>query len=202
MAKLYFYYSTMNAGKSTLLLQSNHNYQERGMKTLILTPKIDTRYETDHVHSRIGLKAPAISFEGQDNLFDVIKNQYEQEHIHCIFVDEAQFLSKQQVYELSDVVDELNIPVLCYGLRNDFQSEPFEGSIYLLTWADELAEVKTVCHCGRKANHVARLNEAGEVIKNGQQIDIGGNDKYVSFCRRHFKEVFRRVTLFSTAQVC
>jgi thymidine kinase len=190
MAKLYFYYSTMNAGKSTLLLQSNHNYQERGMKTLILTPKIDTRFEVDHVHSRIGLKSPALGFEQNDNLFDLIKARHDESQIHCVFVDEAQFLNKQQVYELSDVVDILDIPVLCYGIRNDFQAEPFEGSIYLLTWADELAEVKTVCHCGRKANHVVRLNEAGQVVKMGQQVEIGGNDKYLSMCRKHFKQAF------------
>lgn len=190
MAKLYFYYSTMNAGKSTLLLQSNHNYQERGMKTLILTPKIDTRFEVDHVHSRIGLKSSALGFESKDDLFDLIKSRHDESKIHCLFVDEAQFLNKKQVYQLSDVVDLLNIPVLCYGIRNDFQAEPFEGSIYLLTWADELAEVKTICHCGRKANHVVRLNEAGEVVKLGQQVEIGGNDKYVSMCRKHFKQAF------------
>jgi thymidine kinase len=190
MAKLYFYYSTMNAGKSTLLLQSNHNYQERGMKTLILTPKIDTRFEENHVHSRIGLKSPALGFEGKDNLYDLINVRHEESALSCIFVDEAQFLNKQQVNELSDVVDILNIPVICYGLRNDFQAEPFEGSIYLLTWADELTEVKTVCHCGRKANHVVRLNEAGQVVKLGQQVEIGGNDKYVSMCRKHFKQAF------------
>lgn len=190
MAKLYFYYSTMNAGKSTMLLQSNYNYQERGMNTLVLTPKIDTRFETDHVHSRIGLKSPAIGFEAHDNLFEIIKKQHHTQTLNCVFVDEAQFLSKQQVYELSNVVDELNIPVLCYGLRNDFQAEPFEGSIYLLTWADELVEVKTICHCGRKANHVVRLNAQGEIVKKGQQVEIGGNDKYESLCRKHFKEGF------------
>jgi thymidine kinase len=193
MAKLYFYYSTMNAGKSTILLQSNHNYQERGMNTLILTPNIDDRFESGFVHSRIGLQSPAISFESKDNLFNIIQAENAKSKLSCIFVDEAQFLNKQQVYELSDVVDELDIPVLCYGLRNDFQAEPFEGSIYLLTWADELAEVKTVCHCGRKANHVVRLNEQGEVVQKGQQVEIGGNDKYESLCRRHFKIAFNAV---------
>lgn len=190
MAKLYFYYSTMNAGKSTLLLQSNYNYQERGMTTVVLTPKIDNRFDTNHVHSRIGLKSPAIGFDGNDNLFEIIQVQHKINKLNCVFIDEAQFLNKKQVFELSEVVDELNIPVLCYGIRNDFQSEPFEGSIYLLTWADELAEVKTVCHCGRKANHVVRLNEAGEVVKKGEQVEIGGNDKYESLCRKHFKAVF------------
>lgn len=199
MAKLFFYYSTMNAGKSTLLLQANHNYQERGMKTLILTPKIDDRFESGQVHSRIGLSSPAVGFDGNDDLFNIVKYQHEQGTLSCVFVDEAQFLTKAQVRELSDVVDELNLPVLCYGLRNDFQAEPFEGSIYLLTWADELSEVKTICHCGRKANHVVRLNEQGEVVQTGAQVEIGGNDKYVSMCRRHFKEAFKPIALNALA---
>lgn len=190
MAKLYFYYSSMNAGKSTLLLQANHNYLERGMRTLILTPKIDTRYEQNHVHSRIGLKFPALGFDAKDDLFSVIKKEQGEDRLHCVFVDEAQFLTKQQVFELTEVVDKLHIPVLCYGIRNDFQSEPFEGSVYLLAWSDELAEVKTICHCGRKANHVVRIDEQGNVVKKGQQVEIGGNDKYLSLCRIHFKEVF------------
>lgn len=191
MAKLYFYYSTMNAGKSTLLLQSNYNYQERGMNTLILTPVVDDRNEAGHVCSRIGLKSPAVPFDETTDLYTTIAAQHTQLPLHCVFVDEAQFLTKAQVYALTEVVDQLHIPVLTYGLRNDFQSEPFEGSKYLLAWADELVEVKTVCHCARKANHVVRVNEQGEVIKTGAQVAIGGNDKYVSLCRKHFKEAFR-----------
>jgi thymidine kinase len=190
MAKLYFYYSTMNAGKSTILLQSNHNYRERGMNTLILTPKIDDRFESGFVHSRIGLQVPAESFVQSDDLFKRVQAHHAKEPLSCVFVDEAQFLSKEQVYQLTEIVDELHIPVLCYGLRNDFQAEPFEGSIYLLTWADELVEVKTICHCGRKANHVVRRNAKGEVVKKGQQVEIGGNDKYESLCRKHFKLAF------------
>lgn len=191
MSKLYFYYSTMNAGKSTQLLQSNYNYQERGMNTLILTPAVDNRFEEGHVHSRIGLKSAAVAFDSYTDLYALISTQHEKSPLHCVFVDEAQFLTKGQVYALTDVVDRLNIPVLSYGLRNDFQSEPFEGSIYLLAWADELIEVKTICHCAKKANHVVRINESGQVIKAGAQVAIGGNDQYVSLCRKHFKEAFK-----------
>lgn len=190
MAKLYFYYSTMNAGKSTLLLQSRYNYEESGMHTVVLSPKIDDRFEANHVVSRIGLKAPAIGFDANDDLFNIVAHQHEKQTINCLFIDEAQFLTKAQVFQLTEIVDELNIPTLAYGIRNDFQSEPFEGSIYLLTWADELAEVKTICHCGRKANHVVRQDAKGNVMKAGSQIEIGGNDKYVSLCRKHFKEVY------------
>lgn len=188
MAKLYFYYSSMNAGKSTTLLQSSYNYRERGMQTLVYTAAIDNRYGGGKVTSRIGIEEQAKLFDSVTDLFSEIQQHHQQQKLHCILVDEAQFLTKQQVYQLSEVVDKLNIPVLCYGLRTDFQAELFEGSRYLLAWADQLEELKTICYCGRKANFVLRLNEQGEVIKEGDQIQIGGNDHYLSVCRRHYKE--------------
>ncbi|MBK2126144.1 thymidine kinase [Fangia hongkongensis] len=188
MAKLHFYYSTMNAGKSTTLLQSDYNYRERGMNTLLLAPKFDDRFGVGKISSRIGLSAEATLYDDKTNLKHVIERELAKRAIHCVLVDESQFLTKKQVLELSDVVDYLNIPVLAYGLRNDFQSEPFEGSKYLLTWADQLIEIKTICHCGKKATHVVRVDEKGEVIKSGEQLEIGGNDRYVAVCRKHFKE--------------
>ncbi len=188
MAKLYFYYSTMNAGKSTTLLQSAYNYQERNMNTLVYTAAIDDRFGVGKVTSRIGISQDAQLFNKDTDLWTEISQYCERQKLHCILVDEAQFLTKQQVYQLSDVVDKLNIPVLCYGLRTDFQANLFEGSQYLLAWADQLEELKTICYCGRKANFVLRLNAAGEVVKDGEQIQIGGNDSYLSVCRRHYKE--------------
>ncbi|QIA77016.1 thymidine kinase [Rodentibacter caecimuris] len=188
MAKLYFYYSTMNAGKSTTLLQSSYNYRERNMNTMVYTAAIDDRFGVGKVTSRIGISQDARLFNANTNLFNEISRHLQQEKIHCVLVDEAQFLTKQQVYQLSDVVDKLNIPTLCYGLRTDFQAELFEGSKYLLAWADQLEELKTICYCGRKANFVLRLTENGEVIKEGEQIQIGGNDSYLSVCRYHYKE--------------
>lgn len=185
MAKLYFYYAAMNAGKSTLLLQSSYNYRERGMSTLLFTPAIDDRFQRGTVSSRIGLTEKAITFHPTDDLYLTVKKI---EHSYaCILVDEAQFLTKAQVYQLSEITDQLNIPVLAYGLRTDFRGELFEGSQYLLAWADELVEVKTICHCGRKANMILRLNEQGEVLSEGEQVVIGGNDMYVSTCRKHYK---------------
>lgn len=188
MAKLYFYYSTMNAGKSTTLLQSSYNYRERDMNTLVYTAAIDNRFGVGKVTSRIGISQDAFLFRSETNLFGEINEHLKKEKVHCVLVDEAQFLNKQQVYQLSDVVDKLKIPVLCYGLRTDFQAELFEGSKYLLAWADQLEELKTICYCGRKANFVLRLNDQGEVIKEGAQIQIGGNDSYLSVCRLHYKE--------------
>ena len=188
MAKLYFYYSTMNAGKSTTLLQSSYNYRERDMNTLVYTAAIDDRFGVGKVTSRIGISQDDFLFRSETNLFDEINKHLKKEKVHCVLVDEAQFLSKQQVYQLSDVVDKLKIPVLCYGLRTDFQAELFEGSKYLLAWADQLEELKTICYCGRKANFVLRLNDQGDVIKEGAQIQIGGNDSYLSVCRLHYKE--------------
>ncbi len=190
MAKLYFYYSSMNAGKSTSLLQSSYNYKERGMCTLVLAPELDDRYGTGKVASRIGLEAEATTFSTDDNLFELIENRVVDEPLHCVLIDEAQFLTKHQVFELGEVTDSLDIPVLAYGLRTDFQGEPFEGSKYLLAWADNLKELKAICHCGKKATMVIRMDEHGNAIREGSQIQIGGNDRYVSMCRRHFKKNF------------
>ncbi|MDC2826457.1 thymidine kinase [Rodentibacter pneumotropicus] len=188
MAKLYFYYSTMNAGKSTTLLQSSYNYRERNMNTLVYTAAIDDRFGVGKVTSRIGISQEASLFNAGTDLFHEISQHLQQEKIHCVLIDEAQFLTKPQVYQLSNVVDKLDIPVLCYGLRTDFQAELFEGSKYLLAWADQLEELKTICYCGRKANFVLRLTEEGDVVKEGEQIQIGGNDTYLSVCRYHYKE--------------
>ena len=187
MAKLYFYYSAMNAGKTTTLLQSSHNYAERGMTTLLLKPLIDDREGLNVIRSRVGLEAEAKNFEKDDNLLQTIEAQHKTKHLNCVLVDEAQFLTRDQVIQLGDVVDRLEIPVLCYGLRTDFLGELFEGSRSLLAWADELREIKTVCHCGKKAIMTVRLNEEGKPLQAGEQIQIGGNESYVSMCRRHFK---------------
>lgn len=178
----------MNAGKSTTLLQSSYNYQERGMNTLVYTAAIDDRYGVGKVASRIGISQDAHLFQENTNFFQDIAFHHREKTLHCILIDEAQFLKKEQVYQLTEVVDKLKIPVLCYGLRTDFQAELFEGSRYLLAWADQLEELKTICYCGRKANFVLRLNEAGEAIADGEQIQIGGNDSYLSVCRQHYKE--------------
>lgn len=188
MAKLYFYYSSMNAGKSTALLQSSYNYQERGMNTLVLAPRLDDRYGIGVVKSRIGIEAAAMTFSRNDNLFELVDGQHSAGPVHCVLIDEAQFLTRSQVFELSDVTDKLNIPVLAYGLRTDFQGEPFEGSKYLLAWSDNLKELKAICHCGSKATMVVRLDSSGNAVTEGSQVEIGGNDRYVSMCRRHFKE--------------
>lgn len=185
MAKLYFYFSAMNAGKSTVLLQSSYNYRERGMQTLLFTPAIDTRYQKGVIHSRIGLSEPALIFQNNDNLYQLVLDQGEQ--YACILIDEAQFLTREQVFQLTEISDKLNMPVLSYGLRTDFKGELFEGSQYLLAWADELIEIKTICHCGRKAIMILRLNEKGEVVSDGEQVFIGGNNTYVSTCRKHHK---------------
>ena len=190
MAKLYFYYSTMNAGKSTTLLQSSFNYRERGMDTLLLTAAFDDRYGKGKVTSRIGLSQEAELFHAEDNLFEMVTDYHYTNPINCVLVDEAQFLTKEQVWQLSDVCDQLNIPVLCYGIRTDFQGQLFSGSQWLLAWADVLEELKTICHCGSKANMVVRVDADGHAVKGGEQVEIGGNDRYVSLCRRHFKEEY------------
>lgn len=187
MAQLYFYYSAMNAGKSTSLLQSAYNYRERGMHSVIYTAALDDRYGVGKVTSRIGLQADAKLYAKGDDLFVSISRDCEALKPDCIFIDEAQFLTKAQVKQLVDVVDELDVPVLAYGLRTDFLGETFEGSHYLLAWADKLSELKTVCHCGKKASFVVRLDENGNAVKNGDQVQIGGNDTYESMCRKHFK---------------
>ena len=190
MAKLYFYYSSMNAGKSTALLQSSYNYRERGMNTLILAPEFDKRYGGGKVTSRIGIEADATTFRPEDDLLALVMSQNKDDPLHCVLIDEAQFLTKDQVFQLGEVTDTLNIPVLAYGLRTDFQGEPFEGSKYLLAWSDNLKELKAICHCGTKAIMVVRFDESGNAVTEGSQIEIGGNDRYVSMCRRHFKEKF------------
>ncbi len=190
MAKLYFNYSSMNAGKTTILLQSAHNYRERGMTPLLFTPKLDDRYGEGWIKSRIGLQARATIFVPQDDLFEATRAQLEERNIHCVLVDEAQFLSRDQVYQLSEIVDRLNIPVLCFGLRTDFQGELFEGSKYLLAWADVLSEITTICYTGRKANMVVRVDDEGYALKEGAQVEIGGNERYVSVSRGEFKRVF------------
>jgi thymidine kinase len=190
VAKLYFYYSTMNAGKTTTLLQSAYNYQERGMRTLILTPKLDDRAGVGVVASRIGLKAQAKVFTRDDDLASMVRHELAAKgKIDCVLVDEAQFLGKAQVWQLTDVVDALNIPVLAYGLRTDFQGELFEGSQYLLAWADNLVELKTICHTGRKATMVVRVDEHGRAVTDGPQVEVGGNERYVSVSRPEFKKI-------------
>jgi thymidine kinase len=186
MAQLYFYYSAMNAGKSTSLLQSAYNYAERGMNAEIFTAALDDRFGQGKVASRIGLESAAHLFTPQTNMQSTIEALLEKNKIDCLFIDEAQFLTKQQVQQLIYVVDNLNIPVLAYGLRTDFLAETFEGSRYLLAWADKLIELKTICHCGRKATFVVRIDESGQAVKEGEQVEVGGNDRYESVCRQHF----------------
>ena len=188
MAKLYFYYSAMNAGKTTTLVQSAYNYCERGMNTLVLKPEIDERYSSSIVRSRIGLETDAKTIGAKDNLFLLIEETNRKNPLSCVLLDEAQFLTKSQVFSLGEIVDKLEIPVLAYGLRSDFRGELFEGSLHLLAWADELIEIKTICHCGKKAGMVLRLDENGEPVNIGDQVKIGGNDIYVSVCRKHFKQ--------------
>jgi len=190
MAKLYFYYSSMNAGKSTSLLQSSDDHRERGMNTLVLAPQLDDRYGNGKVTSRIGIEADARSFVPEDDLLALVEARNKHSQLHCVLIDEAQFLTKEQVFQLGEVTDKMNIPVLAYGLRTDFQGEPFEGSKYLLAWSDNLKELKAICDCGSKATMVVRFDEGGNAITEGSQIEIGGNDRYVSMCRKHFKEKF------------
>ena len=190
MAKLYFYYSAMNAGKTTTLLQSAYNYAERGMRTLILTPQLNTREGDGVVASRIGLRADALRFAREDDLLGVVRADIAAHGaLDCVLVDEAQFLSKAQAWQLSDIVDALGIPVLAYGLRTDFRGELFEGSQYLLAWADNLIEIKTICHSGKKATMVVRVDEHGHAVTDGPQVEIGGNDRYVSVSRSEFKKI-------------
>ena len=192
MAKLYFYYSAMNAGKTTTLLQSAHNYRERGMRVAILTPRLDDRAGTGVVASRIGLRADAVAFERDDDLERRIRDDIAAHgKLDCVLVDEAQFLTRAQVWQLSEVVDALRIPVLCYGLRTDFRGELFEGSQYLLAWADELSEIKTICHTGKKAIMTVRVNGQGRAVQDGPQVEIGGNERYVSVSRAEFKKIAR-----------
>lgn len=188
MAKLYFHYSTMNAGKSTILLQASHNYRERGMETYLLTARLDTRAGEGRIASRIGIGEPADTFAPDTDMFERIKDRLAKGPVACIFVDEAQFLTKQQVWQLARTVDDLAVPVMCYGLRVDFRGELFPGSAALLALADEMREVRTICHCGKKATMVVRKGPDGRALRDGAQVQIGGNETYESLCRRHWRE--------------
>ena len=188
MAKLYFHYSTMNAGKSTLLLQAAHNYLERGMKTYLLTAQFDHRAGEGKIASRIGVEKAADTFANGENLYQKIERRLSARPCDCIFIDEAQFLEHSQVWQLARAVDDLKVPVMCYGLRVDFQGQLFPGSAALLALADEMREIRTICHCGKKATMVIRQDETGQVITHGAQVQIGGNETYISLCRRHWRE--------------
>ncbi|WP_137699572.1 thymidine kinase [Marimonas lutisalis] len=188
MAKLYFNYSTMNAGKSTVLLQASHNYRERGMETYLLTAQLDDRAGPGRIASRIGIAQTADTFAPEDDLFARIEARQAAGAVACVFIDEAQFLSKEQVWQLVRVVDDLGVPVMCYGLRVDFRGELFPGSAALLALADEMREVRTICHCGKKATMVVRMGPDGRALRDGAQVQIGGNETYVSLCRRHWRE--------------
>ncbi|WP_308909628.1 thymidine kinase [Pseudokordiimonas caeni] len=188
MAKLFFYYSAMNAGKSTTLLQASFNYRERGMNTMLFTAAIDNRAKAGAINSRIGLSEEAHAFGAETDLFHAVTMELKKRPLHCVLVDEAQFLSKDQVFQLAAVADTLKIPTICYGLRTDFQANPFEGSKWLLAIADELIELKTICTCGSKATMNLRIDEHGNAVRQGQSIEIGGNDRYIALCRKHFME--------------
>jgi thymidine kinase len=201
MAKLYFYYSTMNAGKTTNLLQSAYNYRERGMRTLILTPRLDDRFGAGTVKSRIGITARGRIFGSQEDLLEIARADSEKNgELNCVLVDESQFLTRAQVWQLTDIVDVLGIPVLAYGLRTDFRGELFEGSQYLLAWADNLIELKTICHTGRKATMVVRVDEHGRAVTDGPQVEIGGNDRYVSVSRPEFKKIMAGISRIELQQ--
>jgi len=189
MAKLYFYYSSMNAGKSTTLLQSSFNYQERGMETMLFTAALDDRFGPDKIASRIGLEAKAHTFDDKTDIYQEVTNELKKRKLNCLLIDEAQFLSRDQVFQLAAICDRIGIPVLTYGIRTDFQANLFEGSMHLLAIADELRELKTICKCGRKATMNLRTDAQGNVIREGAQTEIGGNDRYVVLCRKHFMEL-------------
>ena len=188
MAKLYFHYSTMNAGKSTVLLQAAHNYKERGMTPYLLTARLDDRAGEGRIASRIGIGEQADTFDAEDDLFARLKSRLAKGAVACVFVDEAQFLTEDQVWQLARAVDDLRVPVMCFGLRVDFRGALFPGSATLLALADEMREVRTICHCGKKATMVVRQDENGRVLKEGAQVQVGGNSTYVSLCRKHWRE--------------
>jgi thymidine kinase len=188
MAKLHFHYSTMNAGKSTLLLQASYNYIERGMQTYLMTANFDDRAGTGRIGSRIGIEAEADTYSTTCDLFDKIAARLAAGPCACVLIDEAQWLTRAQVWQLARAVDDLDVPVMCYGLRVDFRGELFPGSAALLALADEMREVRTICHCGRKATMVIRVDDSGKALTEGAQIEVGGNDRYISLCRRHFRE--------------
>src|SRR6185437_15094608 len=191
MAKLYFYYAAMNAGKSTTLLQADFNYRERGMETMLWTARLDDRAGAGVIGSRIALSAPAHSYDESVDLFEAVSDELKKRGLDCILVDEAQFLTQRHVLQLCEVADRLSIPVLCYGLRTDFQGKLFPGSAALLALADSLIELKAVCECGRKATMNLRVDEDGHAVASGAQTEIGGNDRYIALCRRHFFERLR-----------
>jgi thymidine kinase len=188
MAKLYFHYSTMNAGKSTALLQASYNYREGGMQTYLVTARLDNRAGAARIASRIGIAEEADTFGADEDLFAKIAARLAQGPVACIFFDEAQFLSRDQVWQLARVVDDLGVPVMCYGLRVDFQGNLFPGSAALLAWADEMREVRTICHCGKKATMVIRRGPDGRALREGEQVQVGGNETYLSLCRRHWRQ--------------
>lgn len=192
MAKLYFHYSTMNAGKSTALLQASHNYREGGMQTYLITARLDNRAGQGRIASRIGIGEDADTFAPDEDMVAKIQARLSQGPVACVFIDEAQFLSKAQVWQLAQVVDDLSVPVMCYGLRVDFQGNLFPGSAALLAWADEMREVRTICHCGKKATMVIRRGPDGRALREGEQVMVGGNETYVSMCRRHWREAVER----------
>lgn len=188
MAKLYFNFSTMNAGKSTVLLQASHNYRERGMQTYLMTAQFDKRAGEGRIASRIGIGAAADTFAPGENLFTKIAARLDQGPVACVFIDEAQFLDPDQVWHLARAVDDLGVPVMCYGLRVDFRGQLFPGSAALLALCDEMREVRTICHCGKKATMVVRMGADGRALKEGAQVQIGGNETYISLCRLHWRE--------------
>ncbi len=188
MAKLYFNYSTMNAGKSTVLLQAAHNYRERGMVPYLITAQFDNRAGEGKIASRIGISQDADTYHGDENLFAKIAHRLDEGPCACIFVDEAHFLSDEQVWQLARAVDDLGVPIMCYGLRVDFRGKLFPGSAALLALSDEMREIRTICHCGKKATMVVRQDADGNVLRDGAQVQIGGNESYVSLCRRHWRE--------------
>jgi thymidine kinase len=188
MAKLYFHYSTMNAGKSTLLLQAAYNYRERGMTPYLMTAQFDNRAGDGHIGSRIGIREPADTFAPDEDLFAKLQSHLETTAYSCVFIDEAQFLSHDQVWQLARAVDDLGVPIMCYGLRVDFLGALFPGSATLLALADEMREIRTICHCGKKATMVVRQGPDGKVLTDGDQVQIGGNETYVSLCRRHWRD--------------
>lgn len=188
MAKLYFNYSTMNAGKSTLLLQASHNYREGGMDTYLITAQFDNRAGEGRIASRIGIGEAADTFGPDEDLFEKLRTRFQRSPVACVFIDEAQFLSKEQVWQLARAVDDLGVPIMAYGLRVDFQGNLFPGSAALLAWADEMREVRTICHCGKKATMVVRKGPDGRPLKDGEQVVIGGNETYQSLCRRHWRQ--------------
>ena len=186
MATLHFIYSTMNAGKSTALLQASHGYRERGLETMVFTSSKDDRYGESEVVSRIGLRTAAHTYNESDNILTIVQDQNKKSELNCVLIDEAQFLTKDQVEQLGKIVDELSITVMAFGIRTDFQGELFEGSKYLLAWADRLKELRAVCHCGKKATMIVRVSEDGSIIRSGDQVEIGGNERYLSLCRKCF----------------